>query len=81
MPKTCPYKHALGVPKKGKHEMRIPGTNTAAFDYILTIVGAWLLTRLTKIPIVLTTVLLFILGEVLHYMFCVPSQTLQFFKL
>ena len=79
---SCPYKHILGVPKEGVHEMRVPGTDTAFVDYVLTLIGAWLLTRVSKnkIPLVFATVLLFLVGEVLHYVFCVPTQTLKFLK-
>jgi hypothetical protein len=77
----CQYKNALGEPGVGIHEKRIPYTNTAAADYLMSIGGAWLLTASTKMPLVLTTILVLVLGEVFHYMFCIPTQTLKYLQI
>ncbi len=52
--------------------------NTVAFDYIVTILGSLLFSKWTTIPLVLSTVLLFVVGEVLHYMFNVKTNTLTY---
>jgi hypothetical protein len=70
---SCPYKYALGVPGEGVHSTRFLGT--AVFDYIGTIVLAMIVTKFTKIPLVLTTIGMFILGIILHMVFCLRTGT------
>jgi hypothetical protein len=67
----CKYSDALGSPGTGLHRARIPGTNTAAADYVLTLLAAWLISAMFAFPLVPTTVVLFICGSVLHLLFCV----------
>lgn len=55
--------------------------NTVAFDYISTLIGSLLFSKFTKVPLVLTTVLLFILGEILHYIFNIKTNTLTYLSL
>jgi hypothetical protein len=64
----------LGPAATGVHKVRVPGTNTALFDYALTILGSWALAALTKLPLVFVTVVLFILGSLLHYLLGVQTQ-------
>mgnify|MGYP001288845905 CR=1 FL=1 len=70
------YKDIFGVIGKGVHKYRF--LNTAIVDYILTILGAILITYLTGIPLILTTVGLLILGIILHYFFGVQTNTLNY---
>lgn len=70
---SCKYKYALGVPGQGVHSYRFLGS--ALFDYVATIVGAVILSKVTGIPIVLTTILLFVLGIILHMAFCLRTPT------
>jgi hypothetical protein len=70
---SCAYKHALGVPGEGVHSARFLGT--AVFDYIGTIILAMIVTKFTKIPLVLTTIGMFILGIILHMLFCLRTGT------
>jgi len=70
---SCPYKYALGVPGEGVHSTRFLGT--AVFDYIGTIILAMIVTKFTKIPLVLTTIGMFILGIILHMLFCLRTGT------
>lgn len=58
---------------------KLPG-NTAAFDYVVTILAAIALTRTTGVPLVLTTVVLLVVGEIMHYAFGVPTNTLQYLR-
>ena len=53
----CPFikfNKIFGTPGKGVHSFRL--LNTALVDYVLTLLGAILLTYLTNIPLVLTTI-------------------------
>ena len=67
----CQFKDALGIPGQGVHAFRVPGTTTAAADYVLTLLLAWVISATTSLPLVPTTVVLFLLGSWMHYAFCV----------
>lgn len=54
-------------------------SGSSLFDYLLTIVGALLVSHYMKTPLVLTTLFLFILGEILHPFFGVKTPTSKFF--
>ena len=59
----CPFKKfktVLGIPGKGIHRFRI--LDTAIFDYVFTIVMAFISAYLLHIPLVLSTILWFIMG-------------------
>ena len=70
------YKNIFGEAGKGVHSYRF--LNTALVDYIVTILGAILLTYLTDIPLVLTTIGLLVLGIILHYLFGVNTNSLKY---
>jgi len=70
------YKDIFGKPKQGAHQYRFLGT--AVVDYIFTIIGAVIITYFSGIPLVLTTIVLFILGIVLHVLFGVPTNTTKY---
>ena len=70
------YKDIFGEAGKGVHSYRF--LNTALVDYLLTILGAILLTYLTDIPLVLTTIGLLVLGLILHYLFGVNTNSLKY---
>tara|TARA_B100002019_G_C21214380_1_gene571168 strand:+ start:1130 stop:1384 length:255 start_codon:yes stop_codon:yes gene_type:complete len=72
------YKHILGKPKEGVHKYRF--MDVAMFDYLLTIIGAFIITYLTTIPVELTTIFLFSLGIILHLLFDVNTNTTKFIK-
>ena len=67
----CQFSDALGTPGEGVHAMRIPGTNTPAADYVMTLAGAWLISATTGAGLVDATIVLFLLGVFLHKLFCV----------
>ena len=73
------YKNVLGVPKEGVHKLRF--LDTALNDYIGTILLAIMQTFFTKIPLVLSTIMLFIVGEILHYLFGVETNTLKYLNI
>lgn len=72
------YKNILGKPKEGVHKYRL--IDVAMVDYILTIIGAFILTYLTTVPVEITTIFLFSLGIVLHLLFDVNTNTTKFIK-
>ena len=67
----CKYKNILGVPGQGPHSYRI--FNIAIIDVILTIILAYIISYLFKISFVKTSITLFILGILLHRLFCVRT--------
>ena len=70
------FKNMLGVPNKGVHKYRFLGT--ASVDYFGTLIGAFILTYVTKIPLVLTTIGLFLIGLIIHFLFGVKTNTTKF---
>jgi hypothetical protein len=67
----CKYKDALGIPKKGVHSYRF--MNMAIFDIIMTIILAIIISYFYKISFFYTLIFLFILGIILHRLFCVRT--------
>lgn len=67
---SCPYKNMLGIPNTGihKHVMGI-----AIMDVIMTILAAYLLSYFFKWNFVYTLIIFFLLGIVLHRVFCVRT--------
>ena len=63
----CPFANILGVPGTGVHTLRIFGF--ALFDTVLTILGGYVIAKAYNINFWYSLLGLFILGEVLHYMF------------
>lgn len=70
----CKYSNILGEPKKGIHSYRI--FNLALVDILLTIICGFFIHKyfLYKyISIYLTIFILFILGIIIHKIFCVKT--------
>ena len=67
------YKDILGKPKQGVHSYRI--LDVALTDYLMTIIGAFIISYCTEIPVVITTIGLFVIGILLHIIFGVPTNT------
>ena len=67
----CKYKNSLGMLNKGVHSYRLFGL--AIFDVTMTIVGAFIISYFFKKSFILTTISLFILGIILHRLFCVRT--------
>lgn len=76
---SCPFKNALGIPGEGVHSYRIFGL--AAFDIIATIIVAIISSFYTNTSLALNFLGWFILGEVLHYVFCVKTAFLKLISL
>jgi hypothetical protein len=67
----CKYKDALGKPKTGIHSYRI--FNIAIADVIMTIIAALIISYFFKFNFWITLILLFLLGILLHRIFCVRT--------
>jgi len=61
----------LGEPNKGIHSYRIFGIAIA--DVVMTLIGAWLISYFLKYSFVNTSITLFVLGIILHRVFCVRT--------
>eukprot|EP00951_Prasinocladus_malaysianus_P011535 scaffold85168_cov19-Prasinocladus_malaysianus.AAC.2 len=70
---TCAWRDALGRPGVGVHRARLPGTDTALWDFVGTIAAAWGLSAATGIRASLTTIALLVAAEALHWAFCVRT--------
>ena len=71
----CPYANILGKPNTGVHSIRIFGL--ALVDTVLTILGAYVIAKAYKINFYYSFIGLFVLGEILHYVFGVKSAFLE----
>jgi hypothetical protein len=76
---SCPYKYILGIPEKGFHATRLFGF--ALNDTIGTIVLAFIVTYIYEVPLWKSLMSMFVLGEVLHYLFGVQTAFLTAIKI
>ena len=67
----CKYKDALGKPGIGIHSYRI--FNIAIADVIMTLIGAFIISYFYNISFIRISIFLFILGIILHRIFCVKT--------
>jgi hypothetical protein len=76
----CKYKDAFGKPGQGIHSFRIFGIAVA--DVLLTVLAAYGISKYFGYAFSTTTFVLFLLGIVMHRLFCVetPIQKLLFPK-
>ena len=70
------YKYIFGRPGEGVHTYRL--LDVAAVDYGLTIAGAIILSWATKIPLVLSTILLFVISIILHLAFGLKTSAVEY---
>ena len=70
----CPYKYVLGIPGQGVHAWRMGGVSFN--DTWMTVVAAALIAYVCQYSFLYTLVGLFVLGEVLHYLFGVQTAFL-----
>lgn len=75
---TCPFKNVFGAPGEGFHSVRF--MNVAVGDTVGTVLLAALLARVFKWGFWRTLIVLFILGEVLHWYFCVDTTVIKLLK-
>jgi hypothetical protein len=67
----CEYKNIFGKPNTGVHSYRI--FDIAIVDVVLTILLSYFISFYYKISFFYTTLLMFLLGIVLHRLFCVKT--------
>jgi len=67
----CKYRNALGVPGKGVHSIQIG--DIAVVDVIFTLIGAYIIARFAHTSFAWTAAGLFLLGIILHRLFCVRT--------
>lgn len=67
----CKYKDMFGKPGKGVHSFRI--FNIAVVDVVLTILLALLVAKVFHLRFDITLVVLFIVGIIVHRVFCVRT--------
>ena len=70
----CKYKAILGNPGAGFHSYRL--FNLPVVDVALTVLLAYLLAMWKRWTFWKTFVGLFVLGEILHYIFCVDTAVM-----
>jgi hypothetical protein len=75
----CPYANIFGKPNTGVHSIRLFGL--AVVDTVLTIIGAYLIAKAYNIVFWQSFLGLFVLGEVLHYIFGANTAFLQMINL
>jgi len=66
----CKYSTLGGIPGKGIH-FHVFGI--AIIDVLSTIIGAWIVSHVFKLPLGYTIVGAFILGIIAHKLFCVNT--------
>jgi len=75
---NCKYKDALGVPGKGSHSFRFMGFSVS--DTVMTFIGAWILAKAIGLRYLPTLLGLLILGEIMHWYFCVDTAFIKLIK-
>lgn len=68
----CKYKDMLGKPNEGLHSYRV--FDIAIIDVLFTIVAGWLISKIWNMKFMYVLIGLFILGIVMHRIFCVRTK-------
>lgn len=76
---SCPYANLFGEPNTGAHSLRVLGISVV--DTVLTVIAAFIIAKAYKINFWYSLLGLFILGEVLHYIFGVNTALLDMINL
>ena len=77
---SCPFKDIFGKPREGVHSYRI--FDVAVVDSLLTVLLALILQKIFFQNFSFLKVLVgtFIVGEIMHWYFCVDSKVIQMLK-
>lgn len=78
MQDLCKYKNFLGEPNKGVHSYRFLGV--AIMDVIMTIIGAYVISLITRFNFIYILLGLFLLGILFHRVFCVDTTIDRFIR-
>jgi uncharacterized membrane protein YcaP (DUF421 family) len=78
MVNLCKYKNIFGKPREGVHSIRI--LDIAIVDVLATIISAFLFAKLFNLSFLTTLVILFLLGILMHWLFCVETTVNVFLR-
>ena len=67
----CKYKDIFGKPNEGAHSYRFLGI--AIVDFMLTLIGAIIIAAYFKYDYIVTIIVTFIIGILVHRIFCVDT--------
>lgn len=67
----CQYKDIFGKPNEGAHSYRFLGI--AIVDFLMTIIGAIIIAYYFKYDYIVTIIVTFIIGIIVHRIFCVDT--------
>ena len=71
----CQFKNIFGEPRKGVHSIRL--LDFAIVDVIGTILIALIISFVFNSNFLFTLFILFIIGELLHWIFCVQTKFME----
>lgn len=71
----CKYKNIFGKPNEGAHKQRIFGF--ALVDTVGTIIISLIISKYYNINFYKTLLVLFIIAEISHYIFCVDTAFIK----
>ena len=77
--KLCPFskfKDIFGIPNQGVHKYKF--LDASIVDYILTLILAVVWSYFTNFPLVLSTIMWFIIAIILHILFGVPTSAVKY---
>ena len=70
------FSDIFGAPNTGLHSLRL--FDTAMVDYLLSILFSMYITQYNKIPMVINTIVVLLIGVLMHYIFGVNTNTLKY---
>ena len=73
----CKFKDIFGKVKEGPHSYRI--FNIAIVDTGLTIIIGYFIAKFFKLNLLYTLIVIFILGTIIHKIFCVETTLTKIF--
>lgn len=78
IPFLAEYKNLFGIPGEGIHKIRFFGLG--AVDILATIILAYIFKIIYKKKFIYCFIFSIILGEIIHYAFCVNTKGLEIIK-
>jgi len=67
----CKYRDMFGKPNEGAHSYRL--FNIAIVDTLLTIIIGYFIAKFFKLKLLYVLIVLFIVGTIIHKIFCVET--------
>lgn len=75
--RLCKYKNIFGEPNKGVHKLRFGPF--AFIDLVGTLIIAGIIGYIFNVDVFITFVILFIIAQFLHWLFCTNTAFVNFF--